>query len=224
MAQMEPGLEKPVDKKRSRQQRRFSRTRGKILEAARSVFAEKGLAAATIDEIAERADVGRGSVYYHFENKDELISLIIGDILSGLSQRVEKNCVGHEDLGAVLDAIIGAHLNFFSSRWEDFVLFHQGRADMTLETSYEGIEKSYLKYLGSLERLIDEAMREEISDLKLSRLAFAIAGFISGYYSFVSVAADVKDVDKSFVALRSAFVASLARFVKETVPEEKVRW
>ncbi len=221
-AEMEPDEVKAAAPKRSRQKRQFSRTRKKILDAARSVLSEKGLIAATIDDIAERADVGRGSVYYHFENKDDLINQIIADILSGLTLRVEKNCVGHTDLEPVLDAIIGSHLNFFSSRWEDFVLFQQGRADLTLEHSLDGMETPYVKYISSLEKLIDASIPEPVSKLKLTRLAFAIAGFISGYYSFVSVAADIKDVDRSFVSLRSAFVASLTRFVRETVPDQHV--
>ncbi len=205
-------------RKQSRQQRRYSRTQEKILNAARTVFSEKGLVASTIDDIAERADVGRGSFYYHFENKDEIIRRVIERILAELVEQMKDKCKGQEDLRSVLDAMIDAHIEFFSNRWEDFVLYYQGRADLTLQESYEGLETPFLDYIKSIEQLVDDIIPEPISSPRLRRLACAIAGFISGYYSFASVAGEDADVDRSFRLLRKAFVVSLARFVKEALP------
>lgn len=47
--------------------------REQILQAARSVFAEKGFHRATIKEIATRAGVADGTVYNYFENKNALL-------------------------------------------------------------------------------------------------------------------------------------------------------
>jgi len=206
--------------KQSRQQRGYGRTRQKILNAARIVFSERGLAASTVDEIAERADVGRGSFYYHFANKEEVIRHLMEGILSELSQQLKVNCSGKKDLRSLLDAIIGAHIEFFSRRWEDFVLYYQGRADLTLQESYEGLETPFINYLVAIEQLVDGVVPEPITKFRLRRLAFAIAGFISGYYSFASVAEgdEAVDVDKSFRSLRKAFVVSLTRFVQEALP------
>lgn len=207
-------------RKQSRQDRRYGRTQKKILVAARLVFSERGLAAATVDEIAERADIGRGSFYYHFENKDELIRCLIEGILSELSEQLKAICSDKKDLRSLLDAMIGGHIEFFSQRWEDFVLYYQGRADLTLQESYEGLETPFIAYLTAIEELVDAVVPEPISKPRLRRLAFAIAGFISGYYSFASVAGgyEAVDVDKSFRSLRKAFVVSLTRFVQEALP------
>jgi AcrR family transcriptional regulator len=51
-------------------------TRATLLEAAECVFYEKGLAGATLDEIARRSGVTRGAVYGHFENKLGLLDAI----------------------------------------------------------------------------------------------------------------------------------------------------
>ena len=207
-------------KKQTRQQRRYGKTRRKLMEAAKTVLAEKGLVATTVEEIADRADVGRGSFYYHFDAKDELILLMIEKILDELTERINERCASETDLNAVLDAIIGAHIEFFSNRWEDFVLYYQCRADLTLDVSLEGIETPFLKYLNCIEEVIDRAVSQRVSKERLRRLAFAIAGFISGYYSFASVASEEDNVDESFMSLRSAFVVSLARFIKEALPAE----
>ena len=54
------------------------RNRTKLLEAAREVFAERGLAA-TLDDIAERAGVGTGTAYRHFRNKHDLAAEVLVD-------------------------------------------------------------------------------------------------------------------------------------------------
>ena len=47
-------------------------TREALLDAAVALFAEKGYAQASIDDIAERAGYSKGAVYWHFKSKDEL--------------------------------------------------------------------------------------------------------------------------------------------------------
>jgi AcrR family transcriptional regulator len=54
------------------QQERAARTRRAVLEAAATVFAERGYAAATIAEILNRANVTKGALYFHFDSKAAL--------------------------------------------------------------------------------------------------------------------------------------------------------
>ncbi len=214
----------PGDRKLSRQQRKVGRTRARLLDAARSVFSRKGLDLTTIDEITGQADAGRGTFYYHFSSKEDLISELIRDMLDQLVAEVNKRCQGASTLSELLDALIGAHIDFFSTRWEDFVLFYQGRADLQLANSYEGIETPFLEYLNSIETLVDSVLTAPISPAAARRLACAIAGFISGYYSFAVIASEKDDdVDKSFHSMRSAFVASLVRFINEALPDTGTR-
>jgi AcrR family transcriptional regulator len=46
--------------------------RERLLDSALAVFAEKGFAQASVDEIAERAGYSKGAVYWHFDSKDDL--------------------------------------------------------------------------------------------------------------------------------------------------------
>jgi AcrR family transcriptional regulator len=62
--------------------RRRARTRARLLEAAGSLFAEQGVEATTIAEITERADVGFGSFYNHFESKDEIADVVAAEIVT----------------------------------------------------------------------------------------------------------------------------------------------
>ena len=57
----------------SRQERRRFQTRTKLLDAARLLTLEQPIAEITINEIAERADVGFGSFYNHFTSKEAIL-------------------------------------------------------------------------------------------------------------------------------------------------------
>ncbi len=53
------------------------KTRQAVLESALDVFAEKGYAKATFDEIAARAGFTKGAVYWYFRNKADLVAALI---------------------------------------------------------------------------------------------------------------------------------------------------
>ncbi len=60
-----------------RHARRRERTRQAILEAARMVMGRSGAVAATIADITRQADVGVGTFYLHFRDKDEVTRTIL---------------------------------------------------------------------------------------------------------------------------------------------------
>ncbi|MCE7886632.1 MAG: TetR family transcriptional regulator [Alphaproteobacteria bacterium PRO2] len=52
------------------------KTREDILNAAVRFFSEKGVARTTLDEVAKAANVTRGAVYWHFENKTQIFEAL----------------------------------------------------------------------------------------------------------------------------------------------------
>jgi TetR/AcrR family acrAB operon transcriptional repressor len=55
-------------------------TRTKLLDAAERVFFEKGVARASLNEIAQRAGATRGAVYWHFKDKVDVFSSMLARI------------------------------------------------------------------------------------------------------------------------------------------------
>jgi AcrR family transcriptional regulator len=53
-------------------ERRLEHTRSLLLDAAEEVFAEKGFATATLDDIARTAGYTKGAIYKHFAAKEDL--------------------------------------------------------------------------------------------------------------------------------------------------------
>ena len=55
-------------------------TRTKLLDAAEQVFFEKGVARASLNEIAQRAGATRGAVYWHFKDKVDVFTSMLSRI------------------------------------------------------------------------------------------------------------------------------------------------
>ena len=54
-----------------------AQTRERLIEAAATVFAEKGFAATSLDEVADAAGLTKGAVYSNFENKEDLVEAVL---------------------------------------------------------------------------------------------------------------------------------------------------
>jgi len=68
----------------SRSERRRQRRRQHLIDAARKVIAEKGVANLTISDVTETADVAVGSFYTYFADKQELIEAAVWEDLQRL--------------------------------------------------------------------------------------------------------------------------------------------
>lgn len=68
--------------KQPRWQRRAEDRPREICAAALEVFAEKGFAAAKLDEIARRAGVSKGTLYLYFADKEQLFRAVVRDSIA----------------------------------------------------------------------------------------------------------------------------------------------
>lgn len=63
-------------------------TRLKLLEVARRLFAQKGLEATTMNDIAQESGRGRRTLYTYFRNKEEIYFAVIEEELGRLSEKL----------------------------------------------------------------------------------------------------------------------------------------
>lgn len=75
-------------KPRRSQPQRSATTQAKILEAARHLFAERGLAHTSTQDIARHTQVSRGAMLYHFPSRTSLIQASYAEMLSRESDRL----------------------------------------------------------------------------------------------------------------------------------------
>lgn len=73
---------------RRTQAQRSEETTGQLVTAARDLFADKGFAGTSIEEIVRAAGVTRGAMYHHFASKEELFEAVFEREQEALGQRV----------------------------------------------------------------------------------------------------------------------------------------
>ncbi|MEF3115615.1 MULTISPECIES: TetR/AcrR family transcriptional regulator [Streptomyces] len=93
-------------------------TRRKLFEAAVTLIAEQGFSSTTVDEIAERAGVAKGTVYYNFASKNELFEELLRHGIELLATSLQEAADASADRGGTrvdaLDAMIRAGLDFIA--------------------------------------------------------------------------------------------------------------
>ncbi|MFE2428000.1 TetR/AcrR family transcriptional regulator [Streptomyces sp. NPDC059373] len=93
-------------------------TRQKLYEAAVTLIAEQGFSATTVDEIAERAGVAKGTVYYNFASKNELFEQLLRHGVGLLTDSLREAAAEVAGRGGTkvdgIDAMIRAGLSFIA--------------------------------------------------------------------------------------------------------------
>jgi len=68
---------------------------GEIIEAAMMVFAEKGFAAAKLDDIARQAGVSKGALYLYFETKEDIFRAVVAQAITPNMQAIRAMIAAH---------------------------------------------------------------------------------------------------------------------------------
>ena len=87
--------------------RRGRASRKRIVERAAELFAERGIAATTVDEVLAAAGAGKGQFYHYFRGRDELAAAAVGfrcaQVVAGLTQALG----GVSSLAGLEEALAG---------------------------------------------------------------------------------------------------------------------
>jgi AcrR family transcriptional regulator len=97
-------------------ERQRTRRYERVLDAAAAVFAEKGYAAASMQDIATRAGILKGSLYHYISTKEDLLNDVMGGFHEGLLAGCEEILgAGDGDPLADLRRLIEAHVVYNAS-------------------------------------------------------------------------------------------------------------
>jgi AcrR family transcriptional regulator len=102
--------------RQTRGARRRAQTRGRLLDAARTLFARQGVDATAIAEITEEADVGFGSFYNHFSSKEEIVEAVLAESVEVQGAIVDALT---RDIADPAEVVAVAHRHFVQQASED---------------------------------------------------------------------------------------------------------
>lgn len=200
--------------RKNRTQKRVVRTRRRLKEAALDIFSEKSVDAATVEEITEKADLGKGTLYRHFEDKEEIVVTLIEEAVEHLIERMRTHDPTPATIEDMLEHLLNVHYEFSVNAREEFLLLFQGKLLLKLESDApDELEQPYLRYLGEIEKQVSTYLSPRIDPLKVRRLACAVAGFVFGFFSFAIIGMARQEIETSITPLRRVFVKSLVTFL-----------
>ncbi|HTY37896.1 MAG TPA: TetR/AcrR family transcriptional regulator [Bacteroidota bacterium] len=107
-----------------RKEREKEQRREEILDAAEKVFFEKGLNVATMDEIAEKAELSKGTLYLYYKSKEDLYLAVIMRGLEILHEMFKVRASTTDSTATKLVALWDAYLAFFNNHREHFRMIH----------------------------------------------------------------------------------------------------
>lgn len=177
----DPSLHKPT-----RVARRKEKTRLKLMEAALALFNEKGIYWATIEDITEKSDVGKGTFYQHFETKESLLYAILEEGLDKLLDETAHSVKGITPGRQVVSLMIQAQLNFFLDRSEYLLLYHQTHGLLRLKVQeMTSLRDLYTAYFEKLGRILLPSLggRGEKRSEKAREIGMTLSAFTTGMLS-----------------------------------------
>ena len=85
-----------------------SRTRARLIEAARELIREKGYARTTLQDVATRAGMTSGAIYGNFKNRDELFVALAEASWAPIRPKIKSDSTFAEKMRALADATLAA--------------------------------------------------------------------------------------------------------------------
>lgn len=89
----------------------ISKTRQKLVEVARELFARQGLEATTMNDIAASSGKGRRTLYTYFRNKEDIYHAVIEGELERLSEKMDEVANMNTEPEQKILTLIYTHLN-----------------------------------------------------------------------------------------------------------------
>jgi AcrR family transcriptional regulator len=152
----------------------------RILEAALEVFSHKGFHPATMDEIAEKAGVGKGTLYRYFETKEKLFAELVRLRLEELGRKAASSIDGHDDVLTMISRYIRIYFEFFDRNQRLYRLIIQEQLDLGEQSPNEYFRK-VMRAIPNLKRKVYEGTQQGIlKDVDFQTVFYGTMGFAHG--------------------------------------------
>jgi len=159
--------------------------RKKILEAAATVFSQKGFRQAKMDEIAKQAGVAKGTLYYNFSGKSKLFAATVTEGMEKIIGQVEKELESDLPFKEHLRKLIRSNL-FLYLKYSDLskIVFNELTSGIDNDV-LEEIEKVRLRYIDFVSDLLRQGQeRGYLKEIDTRLAAVGIVGFLDNLCNY----------------------------------------
>lgn len=170
-----------------------------ILDVAEELFAAKGYDGTSTTDILERVGIARGTLYYHFKSKEEILDALIDRTIQGMVQNIraalsDKTTAPQKLVSFVgatkIDSAIGKEITDYAHKPQN-ALMHQKIQSALLavltpiatEIIQEGINEgsfatNYPEEVAEMLLVYSSVVFDDMNDVSEAELAKKAAGFV----------------------------------------------
>jgi len=161
-----------------------------ILKVATRLFSEKGFRETSMADLAKMTGVAQGTIFYHFNNKEELFLSILEEFKRGIIEEFDRY-VGERKCETGLDMIedaISFYLHLAGTMEEWFLLLHRHDAYELAQVNpvcRQHLESIYNCLLEIFERAVLQGQKDgSIEDMPARKTALIIFSMVDGLVRF----------------------------------------
>jgi AcrR family transcriptional regulator len=177
--------------------------RRQILDAALEVFTQKGFNAATVSDVAARAGVSQGTIYWYFESKEELLIQGLLSFFDDFGQGMVQTLAQCPTAAARLRALEQVMVGFTSEAEGLFTLFLEFWASSPRRPEVGQIWADLLvEYKNLLAGVIEEGVQSgEFKSVNAQQLVWAVMAAYDGLaaYDMFVPGLDLAQISQAFM-------------------------
>lgn len=173
-----------------------------IFKAAEEVFATKGFERATMDEIAVKAKVAKGTLFYRFKSKDELFLTIVRYMVKRFIDILSEGTAQVTNAFKKLEKVIEIQTRAsFENPYFIKMILSEGWGSHERQGELRSCLKEYLTFL---QQIIDEGIgKGELRKMNSEILSTSIFGMIASASLHLLVYKDTSRVEQTIEELKA---------------------
>lgn len=155
-------MEDTNNEKIPRKEREKLARRAEILAAARKIFAEKGLHETTLDEIAEKAELAKGTLYGYFENKDDLFFSVLGEAVHNVEDAINQAANSKQPPAEKITGMIKTMLTLFEENIDLMQLMTRNQPGMLMDKMREKMQIPFRNLIKSVSGVLQQGIDQGV--------------------------------------------------------------
>jgi AcrR family transcriptional regulator len=173
----------------NRRERKKEETRSNIIDSAIDLFERKGFQETSMEEIAEKVDVSKATLYNYFQDKGSILSAYFQSVIADYGKEIKTSFEEKQPIHARLSKLLDFKNRIFGNNMELSAIYFRYRLQTLFDNNpFDNPQRSGLENL--VLKIITEAqenreIRSDIPALVIARafLLFTANHFISSIYT-----------------------------------------
>lgn len=198
--------------------RRASDTHQRLLQAALTVFNDSGFDGCTIEDITEKADVGKGTFYRHFHDKHAILTALVELAIADIERRLVKPSSSTWSQSDGLANIAHSILSMYRERQDLLLLFMQVNSMMAArKTTLPDLQLPFERYASLVEAQLPSLANHGLNPHDSRLLALSVAGSVLGILMSTLSSVHKESVEGKLNSLCNDVVAGISQHQRGAV-------